>query len=108
MTSSATPPPNKTKLVVGQVLGGVVGIAAGNYTGMNLLIPAVALGVVWYVGSKHLRPAKPEYLSACAIQGAHLAWLLAGMAILGAWGANLFDVAVLSIGVLWLWKAPSI
>lgn len=108
MNSSATPRPSKTKLIVGQVLGGAAGIAAGNYMGINLLIPALALFAIWYVGGKHLRPAQPAYLPACAIQGAHGAWVLVGMAILGAWGANLVDVAVLGFGVTWLWFAPSI
>lgn len=96
------------KLLVGQVFGGAVGIVAGNYTGLNLLIPALALLVIWYAGSKYLPPAKPAYLATCAIQGAHLAWLFLGMAILDAWGLNLVDVAVLGVGVAWLWFAPSI
>jgi hypothetical protein len=108
MQSASPPPVNKTKLLAGQVLGGAAGIAAGNYSGMNLLIPGVALVAIFYLGNKLLRPVEPKYLSAAAIQGAHLAWLVAGMALLGSWGANLIDVAILGIGVIWLWRAPSI
>jgi hypothetical protein len=108
MSLELPPTSNRSKLLAGQVIGGAVGIAAGTYSGINLVLPAAAAAAIWYVGKKLVSPSDPKYLAAIAIQGAHLAWLLFGMLLLGAWGANLLDVVVLCLGLVWLWFRPSI
>ncbi len=108
MTLESPSPPTKKKLAAGQIAGGVAGIAAGTYSGMNLLIPGIAALGIWLAGTKVSSPKDPKYLGAITAQGAQLTWLLVGMALLGAWGANLIDVVVIGGGLIWLWVRPGI
>lgn len=102
-------PPAKTKKrAAGQVIGGIAAIAVAIYSGINVLLPVVAAAAIWLIGRKVVAPSMPQYLGAIAAQGAQLLWLFYGMAILDAWGANLVDVAIVGIGLIWLWVRPGI
>jgi hypothetical protein len=91
-----------------QLGSSIVGAAVGVYTGANFLIPGVAGAAIWYIGNKTIRPAQPQYMPAITAQGAHLVWLLVGMAITRTWGINLLDVFILTIGLTWLWLRPGV
>jgi hypothetical protein len=92
----------------GQIGGLIVGGVIGNYSGINLVIPAVIAAGAWWIGKKKMRPAKLSYLPAIAVQTGHLMWIFLGIVMIGALGLALVDVVVLLIGITWLVLKPSI
>ncbi len=109
MSSESSSSSNSKKLWVDRVLAGGAGYAVSAYFGFVLILPIlVAAAVIWYVGKKVAPVSNPRYLTAIVIQGAHLVWISLGTAFLGAWAANFLDIAILLIGLVWLWFRPSL
>ena len=109
MSSESSSASNSKKLWVDRVLAGGAGYAVSAYFGFVLILPIlVAAAVIWYVGKKVAPVSNPRYLTAIVIQGAHLVWISLGTAFLGAWAANFLDIAILLIGLVWLWFRPSL
>ena len=108
MSSQPTPTVPSADMKAKGVLASVIGGATGIYAGLVILAPLAFTGAAWFVGSKLLKPRDPAYLQAIAIQAGHLCWLALGMAMLGTLGANVLDLAVLGVGVAWLWFRPGL
>ena len=53
------------------IVGGLAGAVVGQYSGVNLLIPLFATGLVWWGGTKVLKDEKKEILSAFAVNAGH-------------------------------------
>ena len=102
--STASKQPMTPKSIAASLVGGVFGV----YSGMNVLIPAIGGGFVWYVGTKVLRPTNPAYLGAISTLVGHALWLLFGMVLLGQWGLNVIDLVAFGLGALWLWSRPGL
>ena len=93
------------------LLGGAAGAVGGwllsSYCGANLLLPGLALILLLVVFAKS--PVRPRYfVGAIAVTAAHLAWFVAGAAILGNWSATLLDIVALAAGITWLWVRPGL
>lgn len=86
------------------ILAGAIGI----YSGINVLIPLACAGVTWWVVKKTAPASVQPYSHAIAIQIGHTCWLTLGLAILNQWGANTIDIAVIAIGIAWLWLKPGL
>ena len=109
MSSESSSPPTSKKLWIVRFVAVAIGYAVWTYFGVSLILPLlVAAAAIWYVGKKVAPPSNPMYLTAIMIQGAHLVWISLGTAFLGAWAANFLDIAILLIGLVWLWFRPSL
>ena len=109
MSTESSSSPSSKKLWIARFVAVVIGYAVWAYFGASFILPLlVAAAAIWYVGKKVAPPSNPMYLAAIAIQGAHLAWISLGTAILGAWAANFLDIVILLIGLAWLWLRPSL
>jgi hypothetical protein len=91
----------------GSAAGWVGGAAVGTYSGINLLIPLFATGGVWWVSTRLLRDEKKLIIPALSVNAGHFLWLGLGIALTGALNANVADLLVYAIGLLWLIKMPS-
>jgi hypothetical protein len=91
------------------IVGGLAGAVVGQYSGVNLLIPLFATGLVWWGGTKVLKDEKKEILPTFAVNAGHFLWIILGAFMLGASAfAGLgLDLAVYAIGLIWLFKKPS-
>jgi hypothetical protein len=86
--------------------GLAVGAVIGFYSGVNLVIPLLATGAVWWLAVKALPSAKQFLVPCVAVQAGHLLWLCFGFAYLGILNANLIDVVVVAAGLAWLVLRP--
>jgi len=93
--------------LLGSIVGGVAGWMIAGYAKFNLWIPAgtaIALAVVFAKTS-----FKPRHFAgAIAITGGHLAWFVAGSALMGNWFATIFDIVVFGAALAWLWAKPGL
>jgi hypothetical protein len=89
------------------IAGWVVGAAIGKYSGINLLIPLFATGVVFWASTKLLRAEKKVIIPALSVNAGHFLWLGLGVAFTGDLNANAVDLLVYAIGLLVLVKKPS-
>jgi hypothetical protein len=91
------------------IVGGIVGAAVGQYSGIDLLIPLFATALVWWGGSKLFPEEKKAIVPAFAVNAGHCLWLSLGLVLLGRAGiASLgLDVVLYAIGLAWLFKKPS-
>ncbi len=105
MHAPSNPPPNGPKGLA-QLAMSAVGLLAGLYAGIHVLVPGAAIGAVWWLGSRWWQPAQPAYLHALATQAGHLVWMGLGMALTRNWDATLGDVVVLAVALGWLWLRP--
>ncbi|HSE02572.1 MAG TPA: hypothetical protein VLK35_00355 [Methylomirabilota bacterium] len=88
------------------IVATVVAIAAGVYSGIHLLIPLAATGVVWWA-ARSLRPDRPaDFVAAAAVQAGHLLWIAIGLVVIGAVTVDLVDIAILLAGAVWLVTKP--
>ena len=86
----------------------VVGIAAGAYSRIHLLIPLVLTGLVWWAAGR-LRPERSrEFVGAVAVQAGHLLWIGIGLVVIGALTVDLVDIVILLAGVAWLLVKPGL
>jgi hypothetical protein len=90
------------------IVATVVGIAAGVYSGIHLLIPLALTGLVWWVARKLLSRRPPDFVVAAAVQAGHLLWIAVGLIVIGALTVDLVDIAILLIGVVWLLARPGL
>ena len=105
MTTDDKPKPKN------QLMGGVasvLGMAVGVYSGINLIIPLAASGAAYWAGSRFARPVNQAYLSAIAVLAGHTLWLSFGIALTGQWNTLIADVALITIGIAWLWFRPGL
>ncbi|MGH2799002.1 MAG: hypothetical protein ACREI6_10115 [Candidatus Rokuibacteriota bacterium] len=86
----------------------VVGIAAGVYSGIHLLIPLVLTGLAWWAARKLLPDRPPDLVAAAAVQAGHLLWIAIGLVVIGALTVDLVDIAILLGGVVWLLAKPGL
>src|SRR3954463_6728548 len=92
---------------LGSALGSIVGIATGWYCGIHLLIPlGLAFGVGWLLTKIPKSPT--HFRHAWALQSGHALWMVAGVAFTGLWSQVALDLAVLAIGLAWLWTRPNL
>ena len=90
------------------IVATVMGIAAGVYSGVHLLIPLVLTGLVWWAARKLLPDRPPDFVAAAAVQAGHLLWIAIGLVVIGALTVDLVDIAILLIGVVWLLAKPGL
>lgn len=84
---------------------GIIGMLAGRYAGINLLIPLAGAAIAFY-GLKRLAPAqKSIWFGAISVQVGHAIWFIVGIAITGQFNTVL-DPILLLLGVLWLLAKP--
>jgi hypothetical protein len=87
------------------IIGSVIGIALGTYSGIHLLIPLAFTGIAWWGGKKLLSSNRMAFLPAIAVQSGHFLWMCVGFLILRTVSLDLLDPLVLLIGITWLaWK----
>jgi hypothetical protein len=90
------------------IVATVVGVAAGVYSGIHLLIPLVLTALVWW-GVRRLVPDRPsDFVIAAAVQTGHLLWIAIGLVVIGALTVDLVDIAILLAGVVWLLAKPGL
>ena len=90
------------------IVATVVGITAGVYSGIHLLIPLALTGLVWWAARKLLPHRPPDFVAAAAVQAGHLLWIAIGLIVIGALTVDLVDIAILLIGVVWLLARPGL
>ncbi len=90
------------------IVATVIGIAAGVYSGIHLLIPLALTGVVWWVARKLLPHRPPDFVAAAAVQAGHLLWIAIGLIVMRALTVDLVDIAILLLGVVWLLARPGL
>jgi hypothetical protein len=86
----------------------VVGIAAGVYSGIHLLIPLALTALVWWTVRKLLPDRQPDFALAAAVQAGHSLWITIGLVVIGALTVDLVDIAILLAGVAWLLARPGL
>ena len=96
------------KVKASTLVATVVGIAAGVYSGIHLLIPLALTGLVWWTARKLLPHRPPDFVAAAAVQAGHLLWIAIGLIVIGALTVDLVDIAILLIGVVWLLARPGL
>ncbi len=88
--------------------GWILGAAVGTYSGIYLLIPLFATGIVWWACTKLLSDEKRLIIPALSVNAGHFLWLGLGVALTGVLNANSADLLVYAVGLLWLIKKPSV
>jgi hypothetical protein len=94
--------------------GAVIGLVAGRYLGMNLLIPGGIAVLVGWILTKTLPPRVKPMIAAVAIFSGHASWMAFGVLYaLGQGDTQLMIVAAIEVAVLigaavWLAVRPSL
>lgn len=96
------------KVKASTIVATVVGIAAGVYSGIHLLIPLALTGLGWWAARKLLPYRPPDFVAAAAVQAGLLLWIATGLIVIGALTVDLVDIAILLIGVVWLLARPGL
>ncbi len=91
------------------IVGGVVGAAIGLYSGIILLIPLFATGLVFWAGVKIIKGEKKMILPAFSVNAGHFVLLASAMVLLGAraFSAVGADLVAYVVGLAWLFIKPS-
>jgi len=90
------------------ILGWMVGLAAGWYTGLNLVLAVIACVLAFGVAKSVLPATRKPFLPAIAVLAGHALWMLVGGLLLGQVGAVIADVVAFFMGVAWLAIFPGI
>jgi hypothetical protein len=85
-----------------------VAIAVGAYAGLHLFLPLAATALAWWVGARPFGGARRAVVPAAAVQAGHLLWLAFGQVVTGALDAGVIDLAILTVGVVWLVSRPGL
>lgn len=86
----------------------ILGLLAGRYGGMYLLIPLAGAAAAFY-GLKKLAPeSKAHWSGAISIQVGHAIWFIVGLVAVGRLDGNALDPIVLLLGVCWLFAKPGV
>lgn len=96
--------PAKTAL---RIVGVVVAVAVGSYTGLHWLVPLVATGLIWWAGEKLLSQPN-QFLPAAAVQAGQGLWMTLGLFVADTIGRNLIEALLLLVGVAWLLAKPGL
>jgi len=85
----------------------------------TILIPAIGIAIIWFLGNKYLDISKKPMLPAIAIEGGHLVWIIAGVFIIFALNPQniieqfqfsffetLIEVIIFGALLIWLWRRP--
>jgi len=90
------------------IVAGLIGIVAGLYSGVHLLIPLILTGLIWWA-TRRLLPGHPaDFVAAAAAQAGHLLWITIGLVVIGALTVDLLDIAILLGGAIWLLTRPGL
>lgn len=92
----------------GLAVAAVVGIAAGVYSGIHLLLPLALTALAWWTVRKLLPYRQPDFALAAAVQAGHMLWITIGLVVIGALTVDLVDIAILLAGVVWLLARPGL
>jgi hypothetical protein len=86
----------------------IIGVLAGRYAGINLLIPLAGAAIAFYA-LKSVAPAKKAiWFSAISVQVGHAIWFIVGLAITDQMSAIIWDPIILLLGVSWLFAKPGV
>lgn len=90
---------------VGGLIGAAGGWALSQYSGMSLWLPGAVTVILLLVFTK--TALRPKYfVGAISVTGGHIAWFVAGSAILGNWSTAGLDIVMLLLAVVALWWKP--
>ena len=90
------------------IIGTLIGLAVGRYSGINLLLPLAATALLWWGGKKLLKGERLLFLPALSLQGGHLLWMAFGLFYAGQFNDLILDIVVLIAGLIWLVSKPSL
>jgi hypothetical protein len=90
------------------IVATVIAIAVGVYSGTHLLIPLALTGLIWWAARKLFPGHSPGYVAAAAVQAGHLLWIAVGLIVIEALTVDLVDIAILLIGIVWLFLRPGL
>ena len=103
----AAPKPAKPIATVGAVVGIILGFAFSKYCGSAAWLPLFTGIVLMLLFTK--TPVGPKhFILAIGATATHVIWFVVGALTLGVWGNVVLDIALLLIGVLWLWLMPGL
>ena len=88
-----------------QIVGWIGGFALGKYSGINLIIPALTTGGVWWSAKRILGAEKQLIVPALSVNAGHFLWLGLGLVLTGDFSVA-GDLLVYAIGLFWLVKKP--
>jgi len=96
-----------------KTIGWITGGAVGLYFGLYLLIPVVAIGIIWWVGVKTIHDnVKQLFLPAFSVQTAQLLMHSFGLMYIGKLNeyfvVDVVVVIVSAIGLIWLILKPGL
>jgi hypothetical protein len=78
MADRAGPKPAPVASRMLQIPAWIAGAAFGAYAGPQMLIPAIASGILWWLLKRFLPEREKSFNAAVAIQGGHAIWSWAG------------------------------
>lgn len=96
---------SKTKYGPVMWAAGIIGMLAGRYAGINLLIPLAGAAIAFYVLKRLVPAQKAIWFGAISVQVGHAIWFIVGIAITGQFN-TILDPTILLLGVLWLFAKP--
>jgi len=96
---------SKTKYGPVTWVAGIIGMLAGRYAGINLLIPLAGAAIAFYALKRFAPAQKAIWFGAISVQVGHAIWFIVGIAISGQVN-TIMDPAILLVGVLWLLAKP--
>jgi hypothetical protein len=89
------------------IAGSVVAYRLSQYCGSAIMVPGVALFLLWLLFAK--TPLRPKFFAgAISVTGAHVIWFIVGSVVAGVRSAAALDIVVLLLGLIWLWVRPSL
>jgi len=108
---------NRIAGIIGLIIGLVLGSFFINYFGFwTVLIPAVGIALIWFIGYKSFKDSRRLFLPSIAIEGGHFLWMLTGSVIIFVLNPsqlqelleiNLFglllDIIIFGGLIIWLW-----
>ncbi len=102
----AAPKSKPLNMVVG-ILSAIVGWAFAKYAGPSLWVPGFAALVLFFLFTK--TSIGPKYFTgAIVISGGHVVWFLVAGILLKDFAVVGPDIALLSVGMIWLLLRPSL
>jgi hypothetical protein len=92
----------------GGLVGTVVGVAVGMYSGINLLIPLTGAFLCGWIAYKLVKEDVKPMVPAIAVQLGHGLWMLFGFIMLRVLNQNALDLVILAAGLTWLLVRPGL
>lgn len=91
----------------GGQFAGLIGLAVGVYSGVNLVIPAIGTWLSWLAAKKIFGESRKIVLPSFAFQAGHFFWLVVGSLLVGSLASTGLDLIVYILGLGWLLIRPS-